>query len=365
MGRGLSGLFTSGTSNEGVKMRPTPAVRRPRALDSEPALRAACERLESRFLFATITFDTVARVLTVETGGGEDWVTAHYSGGTRDITLSGDVDGTFTNVRRLNVRTGDARDQVRFITQSQPSKNFTLDVDCGGGSDEFVGGPGQFDITSGATFDMRINMGDGNDNTIADAGTTTNGCKVTAGSTLKMQLYGGTVFGIGDDKETASVFGYRGELDGTLLLDMTTDRGDDLLFAKVELLPDSTGSFGTAAAPARMNGGGESDTLDYRVFDNSGGTVDVFARMDGGFSLFDNDVGTHTANVVATGLESESIVTAFRDRSISQHTRAGDPVVLSGVVFEPTPARASSSTSIGATASPRPLSSPPVPSRPA
>ena len=306
--------------------------------DTRPhPLASTCESLEVRRLLATITFDTVTRTLTIQSGSGNDQIYVDYDGNGRDISFSGEAgSGNYSNVRKLVIRTGDGEDDVFFTTHSQPSSNFNLEVDTGAGNDQFVGGPGRFDIVNNTTLDMRINLGDGNDYPIFDAGTDTNGCKINSGSTLNVHLFLGTVIGLGTDKDRLGL-SYRGEVDGRLRMEITSDRDDDILEASARILAGSSGSIGTSTTPAIMNGGGESDTLDFRVIDESNGGADVFARMDGGFSLFDHDVGTHTANVVATGLEAESIVTAFRDRSITQHTRAGDPVVLSGVVFEPNP----------------------------
>jgi hypothetical protein len=99
-------------------------------------------------------------------------------------------------------------------------------------------------------------------------------------------------------------FFYRGELDGTLEVDMDGGRGEDVLTALIGLDAGSSGRVDSS----QLNGGSGDDRLTFEVSDFSLATIN--AAMDGGSDFFGggSDVGTHTTNVRASRLETNNVV---------------------------------------------------------
>ena len=121
---------------------------------------------------------------------------------------------------------------------------------------------------------------------------------VRAGSQLLVNLNAGG--GATTDK---LAFLYRGELDGTLDIDMSANRGANVLRAFVGLDADSTGRVGDFGSGSRLDAGRGEDKLEFRVSDLSGASVN--AEIFGGAQ---KDVGTHTTNVRATEVEQNNVV---------------------------------------------------------
>ena len=98
-----------------------------------------------------------------------------------------------------------------------------------------------------------------------------------------------------------------GEVDGDFLIDLEGFDGNDTVAANVLLDQGSTGSVGgRSEAIVRGDTGDDTVTLAVRQQAGSHGAVD--ALLDGGFNLFDHDVGRHTANVRTAFLEQEITV---------------------------------------------------------
>jgi hypothetical protein len=292
------------------------------------------EALERRQLFAVVSFDTSTRELTITGGSGADNIAISESG-TGNVTLGGNASGSFSGVAAIVVNTGAGNDTVTYnVTSTVTSAEQELIVDLGSGDDTFSGDLHNWNVNAGAALVVEAFARDGNDVENFNAvGTSTDRPNVYG--ELDVVLNTGTVaLGLVADNDTATI-NYHGKVTGLLDADIVGGDGDDRLTEAVTLDAGSTGRFGVAGEPSLVSGDGGSDTLDFRVTDNSGGSADVFAKLDGGFSLFDNDFGRHTANVVATGLESESIVSAFLQRTVTSKVRVGQTASISGTIFAP------------------------------
>jgi hypothetical protein len=129
------------------------------------------------------------------------------------------------------------------------------------------------------------------------------------GSALKIDING---FG-GNDNITVDM---DGEVDGTLFLNV--HGGDailggfdkDIVHVNVHLDSGSTGAVkgdGPTGA-AIVTGDLGDDDLRFAVSQAAGSHTTVNALLDGGFNLFDHDVGRHTANVRVANLEQDLVV---------------------------------------------------------
>ncbi|MGH7177682.1 MAG: hypothetical protein ACREJC_09905 [Tepidisphaeraceae bacterium] len=305
--------------------------------------RAWCEPLEARQLLAlTITFGTTNRTLTLTGTNAADSIVVTHDGRSGGITVSdaGTVVETRSNVAAVIVNGGAGNDLVTYNLVDTVRQSFFFKLRGGDGNDTLTASLLGFDITNSSTLEVSFDGQNGNDTARIVTHTSTNRTNIFSGSILRSDLIGGP----GRDDLR---FDYQGELDGVLQPQMKGDDGDDVLIAKVVLNAGSTGRINdpdsltpsTSAIPSLLRGDFDSDILDYRVTDNSGGNALVFARIDGGISLFDNDRGTRTANVSSIFLESDTIVTAFLNRTITHHPRVGQTTIIAGTAFQPNAGR--------------------------
>jgi hypothetical protein len=98
-----------------------------------------------------------------------------------------------------------------------------------------------------------------------------------------------------------------GDVDGDFLLDLEGFDGNDTVAANVLLDDGSTGSVG-GRSEAIVRGDVGDDTVRLAVRQQAGSHAEVNAVVDGGFNLFDHDVGRHTANVRTAFLEQDITV---------------------------------------------------------
>jgi hypothetical protein len=128
----------------------------------------------------------------------------------------------------------------------------------------------------------------------------------TAGiSLLSLDLNGGS----GVDTMAVS---YQGKADGEVRINVRGGADNDTVSALVDVAANSEGRLGAGGQQATVEGNSGNDNLDFRVHNQTSPGFEVFAKIDGGsnsfFSFFPfgrGDVGRHTANVAATGLERD------------------------------------------------------------
>jgi hypothetical protein len=98
-----------------------------------------------------------------------------------------------------------------------------------------------------------------------------------------------------------------GDVDGDFIFRLDGFDGNDTVAANVLLDTGSTGTVGGRFA-ATVHGDVGDDTVTLAVRQQAGSNASVNAVVDGGFNLFDHDVGRHTANVRTAFLEQDIVV---------------------------------------------------------
>jgi hypothetical protein len=268
----------------------------------------ALEALEDRQLLS-VSSNFSAGVLTLTGNGRNDAVNVSLDGNGR---ITGSASGIRridqTDVRKLVINTGGGADAVNFTLAKDLVRNFDLEVHLGAGNDKFNG------VLKGDIKDtkmsIRVDGEAGRDTIKVDA---RQDVDITPSGQLLMDLNGSDLLDLFSPDDNIQVR-YRGQLQGILDVDMSGGLGRDTLFAELRLDSGSTGRIGQVNDAAFMDGGLGSDRLTFKISDNNQAVVS--ARMQGGndLGLFpgigENDVGTHTTNVVVEGgLEHENIVT--------------------------------------------------------
>jgi hypothetical protein len=256
--------------------------------------RPEVQALEERQLL-TVSLSFSAGVLRLEGGSGRDFISlANNGNGVVTVEATGIAKHDEVGVNRLEISTKGGNDTV-FITQTgNLVRDFTADVRLGDGADVFSMSLLN-DIIAFRTMRLRVRGEDEADRiTVApDADV-----DIQLGARLLLNLEGGS------NNDRVSVF-YRGELDGTLDVNMSGGAGDDTLKALLGLDAGSRGRVGNGTS--RMEGDTGSDLLTFLVSDFSEATVS--AEMDGGRGFFlAKDRGTHTTNVRASTLEQNDVV---------------------------------------------------------
>jgi hypothetical protein len=258
--------------------------------------RPEVQALEDRQMLS-VTSIFSGGVLRLEGNGDRDFISLRNDGN-GVVTGTGTGGGKSINinqsgVNRLEISTKGGSDTV-FITQTgNLVRDFTSDVRLGDGVDVFsmtlLG-----DINSFRTLSLRVRGEDSGDRITVAAD---RDADIQTGARLLLNLEGGS----GND--TMACF-YRGELDGTLDVDLTSNSGEDILTTQLGLDAGSTGRIDSSLMKAESG----DDRLTYLVSDFSGVTID--AGMDGGsdFASGGKDVGTHTTNVRASRLETNKVV---------------------------------------------------------
>lgn len=255
--------------------------------------RPEVQALEERQVLS-VTLKFSAGVLRLEGSSGRDFISlANNGNGVLTVEATGIAKHDEVGVTRLEISTKGGNDTV-FITQTgNLVRDFTADVRLGDGADVFSMSLLN-DINAFRTMSLRVRGEDGGDRiTLApDADV-----DIQVGGRLLANLEGGS----GNDRMECL---YRGELDGTLDVDLTSNSGEDTLTTQLRLDAGSTGRIDSSLMKAESG----DDRLTYLVSDFSGVTID--AGMDGGSDFFGggSDVGTHTTNVRASRLETNKVV---------------------------------------------------------
>jgi hypothetical protein len=240
------------------------------------------------------------------------------------ITIRNDGDGNlrivadgvtrnFTRVQSVDVETGDGQDTVTYNqgTSTQAAnlrRSFGLSVDFQGG---------WFDDGKGDHFTANV---------FGDVGFSLNG--TVHPRDLGFSVYGGngadridfnfhdtdvrvgsklSAFAIGFGGNDNITLDSDGEVDGDFFFSLQGTDGNDTVAANVLVDAGSTGSVGDDI-PANVRGDDGDDTVTLAVRKQAGSVAQVNAVLDGGLSLFDHDVGRHTANVQTAWLEQDITV---------------------------------------------------------
>src|SRR5262245_16562574 len=261
--------------------------------------RPEVQALEDRqVLSVTSTFG--GGVLTLTGNGAADTISiAHDGNGLVTGSATGIASINQSGVDKLVIDTKGGRDTV-FFTQTGNlftrgfTRTFDLDVRLGDDPDLFSATL-QGDISSFMTMNITVH-GDQNSDRMTVAAD--QGVNIGRGAKLRVNMDGGGVFFTNDKMS----FFYRGQLNGTLDVNMDGGRGDDILTAFIGLDTGSTGQVGEGSG-SRLAGGSGDDRLTFEVSDSSGASIN--AAMDGGSA---KNVGTHTTNVRAFNLKTNNVV---------------------------------------------------------
>jgi hypothetical protein len=299
-------------------------VSRLRKLFGSPARPARKARLgvvalDARLLPSAVFTDNPGNhAVGVVTGDHQNNTVTIRNDGDGNLTITADgVTRQFAHVESLFVETKDGRDTVTYnqgaaVRSANTRRSFDLKVDLGyaldaNDRDHFTAnvfgdvgvvqngvvrpeGLG-FEINGGADADrIDFNMHD---------------TDVLAGSHLAIDVNGFN----GNDNITVDM---DGEVDGTLFLDIRggaifSGVDNDTVAVNILLDNGSSGKVegGGPTAAAIVTGDLGDDTLRFAITQASGSHAEVNAVLDGGFNLFDHDVGRHTANVRTANLEQD------------------------------------------------------------
>jgi hypothetical protein len=264
---------------------------------STKSIRPQLERLEDRWLPA-IQVSQVGPVMTVVGDGGNNLIVvrdngSNAKGGVAVVTVSGTVKSRGV-VTQINVFAGDGRDVVLYnLTGTvQAGVNRHVNVNMGGGVAQacFVSLSGG--VSAKALLDITVLGGPDSDRINFTATT----ADVAAGGFLGVHLFGQG----GSDHIKAT---YTGQVAGGVSI---LAAGGDFYDSVIVNMTASAGSTGVMRGHVR--GGGDPDSLQLLATQSSlTDPLGLDLLMDGGTG---NDVGTHTPNVSATGLEGEHIKVA-------------------------------------------------------
>jgi hypothetical protein len=249
------------------------------------------QALEDRQLLS-VSSTFVGGVLRLTGDSRADTIIAtHHGNGLVDVNATGLFPFSKGGVKKLIIDTQGGRDTVRVTQRGNLTRDFNLDVKLGNDSDNVIVNL-QGDILAGKTMNVRVQGGEESDLITVDASLDVD---VQAGASLLVNM------NTNDGKTDKMAFAYRGEMDGTLDIDMFGNSGRNTLSAVIGLDAVSSGQVGLGSS--RMDAGRGDDTLTFLISDVSGARID--AEMDGGAGF---DAGTHTLNVRAFGLESNNVV---------------------------------------------------------
>lgn len=270
--------------------------------------RLGVESFDDR-LVPSVTFseNTSAHTVEVVASANQNNTITIRNDGDGNLTIV--ADGTtrnFTHVVGLNVDTGNGRDTVTYNQGSSTAaadlrRSFGLTVDFMVGvfsednrGDTFTanvfGNVGYYDGTMHPRDLAMVVYGGGGKDLIDFNFHDTD---VRTGSGLYVYA-----FGMGG-KDTITLDS-DGEVDGEYKFSLQGWDGNDKVAANILL---DTGSNGTLSGNVR--GDNDSDKVTLAVRHQTGSNADVDAVVNGGLSLFDNDVGRHTTNVRTDWLEQD------------------------------------------------------------
>jgi hypothetical protein len=177
------------------------------------------------------------------------------------------------SVSQVRVFAGDGYDTVTYNLTGDLRFGRSIWVDLGRQNDSFTANFGSYNTATsllpGSFMGLTVNGGSGNDTITINADRGTN---IGVGATLGMSFYGG------DDMDTIGIY-YSGELDGLLYVFADGNNHNDTVRAWLTLGPGSTGSVGRADHPCQVRGSAGTDTVDFRIQDNSSGQATIFAQL--------------------------------------------------------------------------------------
>lgn len=271
-----------------------------------PGFRPALENLEDRLTPSSFKVTGSTLKITGDdpplfSSGGTNTVSIQNNGNGRiTFSLDGGASQTLNGIKTINIDTKGGNDTVTFKQTGDQQQSLTVNTTLGSGTDSFFADMQGRDVKAGTLAFHTTGGNDGDSLRVKAQGT-----DIATGAKLTVDLNGSDSFALFDAADTIDV-AYRGQLKGRLDVDTAGGLGDDTITVKVDLLAGSTGKVGTPGDPARMTGDAGSDTLTFIIAQRNAGDPATFsAQMDGGF--LGTDRGTHSQNVVATGLEQETI----------------------------------------------------------
>ena len=263
----------------------------------------------------TFTENPGENSLTIVAAANQNNTITIRNDGAGNLTVSADgVTRNFTQIEFVDVETGNGQDTVTYnqgtATQSANiTRSFNLDVDLGSSL---------FDGSAANTF--RANV-------FGDVGFVQNG--TVRARDLSFDIWGGNggdrldfnfndtdvragselfIFAIGFGGADNITLDSDGEVDGNMFFTLQGWGGNDTIAANVLLDAGSTGLLGREGTAANIRGDEDSDNLRLAVRQQAGSQAEVDAALNGGFSLFDNDIGRHTTNVSTSFLEQDIVI---------------------------------------------------------
>jgi hypothetical protein len=184
---------------------------------------------------------------------------------------------------------------VANVPALSANSRLEINVSGNGGGDRLttvVRGP----LAGGSTLDINMEGNNGWDEVFVDAATYAP--RIAGGAKLDVDLAGMSNGYRGTDSDNNVGFGYAGELDGSLLFNLTGGERNDWLGVNLDLRAGSTGRIGNGNVfSARMFGDQGNDTLQYRLYSEVPSPGSLFAnRFEGGaYGVYiDGSSGTDT-----------------------------------------------------------------------
>ncbi len=267
----------------------------------------ALEAFEDRLVPASVLLNN--GVLNIVGGAGVDQIFITDNGGGEVIVQSSGPNGTSLRngaigVDSIVVSTKGGKDHVSYDQTGDRTRSMNMQVNLGSDADGFFGQI-HGDILNFRIMQMQVNGGSGRDimGLFAD-----NDVDVQGLALLKMEMNGG-------DNDDTIVALYRGKADGELRLNVRGGDNEDKIAVAVDVDAGSEGRLGAGGQQATVEGGDGNDDLTFKVHNQTSPGFEVSAKIDGGrngflFGLFGGkDTGRHTANVSATRIEKDILVT--------------------------------------------------------
>jgi hypothetical protein len=260
------------------------------------------EALESRWCLSTTVVQSGGLLtITGDNQGDQVKINDNPAANILGVRANGQ-ERIFTGVDRIVADLKGGKDAFQYFQESPRTRSMNLAVNLGSDNDFFQSGING-DILNFRALQMRVDGGSGRDT--IQVGVFAN---VQTFGLLNLDLNGG------DDNDTIGA-SYQGTADGLLLINARGGADNDKVDVLVDVAPGSLGQLGNGFRPATVEGNSGNDDLAFRVHNQTSPRFEVFAKIDGGsnsfFSFFPfgrKDVGRHTANVKATGLERDIIV---------------------------------------------------------
>jgi hypothetical protein len=272
-----------------------------------PSVTPRLEALDSRLVPTSFSSDANNYYIDGDYWADDALVVKAHGGGGFTVTDAAGVTFEIPAGKPLLIHTHFGNDVVRYATDGTFSGTFSyVYVNLGEGNDRFTGTLNR-DLTNNSYLGVRVYGAGGNDlitlygTPTAPAGANdhlTAGLAINAGGLLiagSRELHATLEGGDGADR---ILFDYEGVLDGDIDLEAVGWSGDDEVGADLILHGTSSGRL-----DGKIEGGGGSDSLRFRVVDFSDGDADVDADVYGNQEStlwpdpFSTDTVVRTANV--------------------------------------------------------------------